>query len=59
MAPGVSGLPGPPGEQGPPGTDGADGPPGCVGSGVEVVTDVRVDADQQLVLEKEPVCIRC
>lgn len=23
-----------------------------------VVTDVRVDADQQLVLEKEPVCIR-
>ena len=66
--PGVDGADGEPGDRGPRGPRGRSGAAaenvpvdlgtdGCVGSGVEVVTDVRITADQELVLEKEPVCI--
>lgn len=62
---GADGAPGEPGPRGPRGRSGAAarnipvdlGTGGCVGSGVEVVTDVRINADQELVLDKEPVCV--
>lgn len=62
---GVDGADGPPGEQGPRGRPGAAaekvpvdlGTSRCVGSGVEVVTDVRIDDEQDLVLEKRQVCV--
>lgn len=63
--PGVDGAEGPPGEPGPRGPRGAParnvpvdlGTSGCVGDAVEVVTDVRINADDELVLEKQPVCV--
>lgn len=63
---GADGLPGEPGRRGPRGRSGAAaeklpvdlGNTGCVGAGVEVVTDVRISDDQELLLEKEEVCVR-
>lgn len=62
---GADGEPGERGRRGPRGRSGAAaekvpvdlGTGACVGSSVEVVTDVRIDADRELVLEKEPVCV--
>jgi hypothetical protein len=63
---GADGEPGDRGPRGPRGRSGAAaekvpvdlGTAGCAGTGVEVVTDVRLTADQELVLRKEPVCVR-
>jgi hypothetical protein len=66
-APGLDGRDGVDGERGPRGASGKAakakdvpkdiGTTNCVGRSVEVVTDVTINKDQEMRLEKQPVCV--